>query len=95
MEATLQRPLVRPPGRRAAAPSPGGFRLGRVAGIELRAHASWLIIAILIVLSLEAEFALRHPELLPAHRWAAAAVAAALFFGRSSRWRTRAECWAS
>jgi Zn-dependent protease/CBS domain-containing protein len=58
------------------------FRLGRVAGIEIDAHWSWLLVVVLIVWSLAAGV---FPETNPGHSdgtyLAMAAVAAVLFFG--------------
>ena len=34
----------------------GSFRFARIAGIDLRLHYTWIVIAILIVISLVAQF---------------------------------------
>ena len=80
MEATLECPREKRRSPQAPARPSAGFPLGRVAGIVLRAHASWLVIAALVVMSLEAEFGIRHSNSLLSHRWMAAALAAAAFF---------------
>jgi Zn-dependent protease len=54
--------------------------LGRMAGVEIRLHASFALIAILIVASLASNFAETHPGWDPAAVWATAVLTAALFF---------------
>jgi Zn-dependent protease len=56
------------------------IRLGRVAGIELGLHYSWLIIASLITLSLFAHFRLVHPQWSTAVITASAVATGILFF---------------
>lgn len=58
------------------------WRIGRLFGIPVEIHVSWLFIFALIVWSLGADyFPMHHPGLAGAGSWAAAVVAALLFFG--------------
>ncbi len=58
-----------------------GWRIGTIAGIELRVHPSWLVIAFLIVYSLAvAQLPRQSPGWSPAQYWGVAAVTAVLFF---------------
>jgi Zn-dependent protease/predicted transcriptional regulator len=57
------------------------IRFGRLFGIEIGAHASWLIILVLVTLSLTAYFADAHPDWPRTVRVLAAAVTSFLFFG--------------
>src|SRR5438552_9719723 len=61
----------------------GGWRLGRVGGIEIRVDPSWSIIAVLFTVSFWAEFSNRSsfPGLSSGAALAIAAATAALFFG--------------
>lgn len=56
------------------------IRLGRVFGIEIGLHYSWLIIAVLIALSLASYFGSTHPEWGSGIIWSMAIVSALLFF---------------
>lgn len=59
-----------------------GWRIGRVAGIELAIHPSWLVIAFLITYSLAAaQFPRQFPGWSTGQYWIVAAATAALFFG--------------
>jgi Zn-dependent protease len=61
---------------------PGGLRLGRIAGVEVRLDWSLAIIFWLIVANLGGGlFPARHPEWSPALAWSAAILAALAFFG--------------
>jgi Zn-dependent protease/predicted transcriptional regulator len=62
-------------------PRGGGFRIGRVLGISIYLHPSWLIIFILIVTTLVAQFSQAHPHWTVAQHWALAIVTSVLFFG--------------
>ena len=54
--------------------------LGRIAGIEIGLHYSWLIIAVLLTLSLGGHFAEVNPNWSAAVVWAASIVTGVLFF---------------
>jgi Zn-dependent protease/predicted transcriptional regulator len=56
------------------------IKLGRIYGIEIGLHYSWLIIAVLIVLSLSSYFAGAHPDWSSGTVWAMAIISALLFF---------------
>lgn len=58
----------------------GGFRIGRLFGIEIRIDWSWLFIFLLISWNLSALFGSMHPEWSIALRWSLAILAALLFF---------------
>jgi Zn-dependent protease len=57
------------------------WRLGRIAGIEIRVDPSWTLIAILVAYSLFLQFTLVYPSLSDAGGIALAVGATALFFG--------------
>lgn len=56
------------------------LRLGRIAGIEIGLHYSWILIATLITLSLGAHFAEVNPQWTVGATWLAALVTGLLFF---------------
>lgn len=56
------------------------IRLGRWFGIEVGLHYSWFLIALLITMSLTAQFQQAHPEWGATTIWAASIVTALLFF---------------
>lgn len=56
------------------------IKLGRIFGIEIGLHYSWLIIAVLIALSLSQYFAESHPDWTGSVIWTMAIVTALLFF---------------
>ncbi|HET8777074.1 MAG TPA: site-2 protease family protein, partial [Candidatus Limnocylindria bacterium] len=59
-----------------------GWRIGRVAGIELAIHPSWLVIAFLVTYSLAiGAFPRQYPGWPTSQYWIVAAATAALFFG--------------
>jgi Zn-dependent protease/CBS domain-containing protein len=69
------------PTRRLPRDARGGFALFRIAGIQVRADPSWLVIVLLIWWSLSAGYFPRaHPEAGAAASWAAGLLAALLFF---------------
>ncbi len=57
------------------------IKLGRIFGIQIGLHYSWLIIAVLIALSLATHFGGQHPDWGNGVIWAMAIVTAVLFFG--------------
>ena len=59
----------------------GGFRIGRIFGIDIRVDWSWLLILLLVVWNLGATFGTVHPNWSSALVWGIAIVAALLFFG--------------
>ncbi len=61
------------------------IRLGRWFGIEVGLHYSWFIIALLIVMSLGAQFRATHPEWGASTIWTLSIVTGAAVF----RWH----CW--
>jgi Zn-dependent protease len=56
------------------------IKLGRVFGVEIGLHYSWIVIGVLIVFSLAEHFQFTHPEWDSAVVWASAALTALLFF---------------
>ena len=56
------------------------IRLGRLFGIEIGVHYSWLLIAFLIVFSLAGHFQLTNPQWPPQVIWSLAVITALLFF---------------
>ena len=56
------------------------IRLGRLFGIEVGLHYSWFLIALLITMSLTAQFHANHPEWAPSVIWAISIMTALLFF---------------
>jgi Zn-dependent protease/predicted transcriptional regulator len=56
------------------------FKLGRVFGIEIGLHYSWLIIVLLVALSLSAQFEATNPQWGKATIWVTAIVTALLLF---------------
>jgi Zn-dependent protease len=58
----------------------GHVRLGRVFGVEIGLHVSWVLIAALIALSLASHFGAAHPGWSRAAVWTTALVTALLFF---------------
>jgi Zn-dependent protease/CBS domain-containing protein len=56
------------------------IKLGRVFGVSIGLHYSWILIALLITLSLAARFRATHPEWGSGVAWATAGITAALFF---------------
>lgn len=58
----------------------GSFRFARIAGIDLSLHYTWIIIAILIVISLVAQFRYTNPDWSTATLWGSAIITGLLFF---------------
>src|SRR6266496_2101228 len=57
------------------------WRVGRIAGIEVRVDSSWVVIALLITYSLYLRFSLVYPSLSTGGAVGIAILAAVLFFG--------------
>jgi Zn-dependent protease/CBS domain-containing protein len=57
-----------------------GWRVGRVAGIDLAIHPSWLVIAFLLTFSLAAQFARQFPGWAESAYWFVAGATSVLFF---------------
>src|SRR5690242_4630652 len=57
------------------------IRLGRLFGIEVGLHYSWFLIALLITMSLSAQFQENHREWGPGIIWAISILTALFFFG--------------
>jgi Zn-dependent protease/predicted transcriptional regulator len=71
-----------PPGNRIRSDPPAsGFRLGRLFGIPIYLHASWLIIFLLITVTLAKQFTSQHPGWSPQQHWALGIITSILFFG--------------
>lgn len=58
----------------------GGFRLGRIFGIEIRIDWSWLLVAVLVTWNLASGFGQIHPAWSTALAWGMGVLAALLFF---------------
>lgn len=56
------------------------IRLGRIFGVKIGLHYSWLIIALLVTLSLVGQFEAINPQWGPSAIWATAIITALLFF---------------
>jgi len=56
------------------------IKLGRIFGVEIGLHYSWLLIALLITFSLAGQFAANNPHWSDALRWGMSIVTALLFF---------------
>ena len=62
-------------------PPPGsGWRLGRVFGIPIYLHSSWLIIFLLITVTARIQFTSQHPGWSPQQQWALGIITSILFF---------------
>jgi Zn-dependent protease len=64
----------------ASGTAPSGFRLGRVFGIPIYIHPSWLIIFLLITITLGRQFASQHPNWSQQQHWALGIITSILFF---------------
>jgi Zn-dependent protease len=60
--------------------SGSGLRIGRILGIPIYLHASWLIIFVLITMSLAVQFAQEHPQWTPLQHWSVGVATSLLFF---------------
>jgi Zn-dependent protease/predicted transcriptional regulator len=62
--------------------TPGpGFKVGRILGIPIYLHASWLIIFALITYSLAMQFSVDHPHWSQKEQWGVGLLTSLLFFG--------------
>jgi Zn-dependent protease/CBS domain-containing protein len=64
---------------RDSAPA-SGFRIGRIFGIPIYLHASWIIIFLLITFTLGRQFTAQHQTWSPAQHWALGIITSILFF---------------
>jgi Zn-dependent protease/predicted transcriptional regulator len=61
--------------------SPGSsLRIGRILGIPIYVHASWVIIFVLITMSLGAQFTQQHPQWTSTQHWSVGVLTSLLFF---------------
>lgn len=61
-------------------PTTSGLRIGRILGIPIYIHASWVIIFVLITMSLAMQFTQQHPQWTPAQHWTLGILTSLLFF---------------
>jgi Zn-dependent protease/predicted transcriptional regulator len=61
-------------------PTSPGLRIGRILGIPIYVHASWVIIFVLITMSLAMQFTQEHPQWTVEQHWAVGIVTSLLFF---------------
>jgi len=61
------------------APKPG-LQIGRILGIPIYLHPSWIIIFALITLSLRMQYTQQHPQWSPTQHWTAGILTSVLFF---------------
>jgi len=57
-----------------------GLRIGRILGIPIYVHASWMIIFVLITMSLAMQFTQEHPQWTSVQHWAVGVATSLLFF---------------
>ncbi len=57
-----------------------GLRIGRILGIPIYVHASWMIIFVLITMSLAMQFTQEHPQWTSTQHWAVGVATSLLFF---------------
>jgi len=57
-----------------------GLRIGRILGIPIYVHASWVIIFVLITMSLAMQFTAEHPQWTSVQHWTAGVITSLLFF---------------
>ena len=62
-------------------PTRPGFLIGRILGIPIYLHSSWVLAFVLISLSLEGQFAQQFPKWTPAWHWTIGLTTSVLFFG--------------
>ena len=61
-------------------PTSPGLRIGRILGIPIYVHASWMIIFVLITMSLAMQFTQEHPQWTTVQHWSVGIVTSLLFF---------------
>src|SRR5438034_10890507 len=59
---------------------PGSIRLGKIAGIDIYIHVSWLIIVVLLTWSLDIQFSASYPGWGTATYWVVSLIATLLLF---------------
>jgi len=57
-----------------------GLRIGRILGIPIYVHPSWMIIFVLITMSLAMQFTQEHPQWTSAQHWSVGVATSLLFF---------------
>ena len=57
-----------------------GLRIGRILGIPIYVHASWMIIFVLITMSLAVQFTQEHPQWTSVQHWSVGVATSLLFF---------------
>jgi Zn-dependent protease/predicted transcriptional regulator len=57
-----------------------GVLIGRILGIPIYVHASWVIIFVLITMTLEGQLAQEHPQWTPTQHWSLGIATSLLFF---------------
>src|SRR5258705_10583488 len=57
-----------------------GLRIGRILGIPIYVHASWMIIFVLITMSLAMQFTQEHPQWTSTQHWTVGVATSLLFF---------------
>src|SRR3984957_2102703 len=58
----------------------GGLRIGRIVGIPIYVHSSWIIIFALITLTLRTQFSAQHASWSPQQNWSLGVITSLLFF---------------
>jgi Zn-dependent protease len=61
-------------------PTRSGLLIGKIFGIPIYLHASWVIIFVLITITLQTQFAQEHPQWTSAQHWLVGIVTSLLFF---------------
>src|SRR6266851_110506 len=61
-------------------PTSPGLRIGRILGIPIYVHASWMIIFVLITMSLAVQFTQEHPQWTSVQHWSVGIATSLLFF---------------
>src|SRR5438445_13740337 len=57
-----------------------GLRIGRILGIPIYVHPSWMIIFVLITMSLAMQFTQEHPQWTSTQHWTVGVATSLLFF---------------